>query len=247
MRGRREQFEAAGYVDLRGFLSAEEVVGLRGEVDRYIGEVSPRIPPTAVYWEDRRNAATLKQLTRMHEYDAYFRRLLEESRFRSLAEELLGTAVTPKNLQYFDKPPAVSAPTPPHQDGYYFMIEPNEALTMWLALDAVSEENGCVRYVAGSQRGGMRPHGRTQILGFSQGITDYGEADYAMETAMPAMPGDLLAHHSLTIHRAEANRSGEHRRSLGFIYYSVDAREDTAAHAEYQRRLAEELSRAGRI
>ena len=44
------------------------------------------------------------------------------------------------NLQYFNKSPGANKPTPPHQDGYYFMITPCEAVTMWLALDEVDDE-----------------------------------------------------------------------------------------------------------
>ena len=89
---------------------------------------------------------------------------------------------------------------------------------MWLALDVVDEENGCVRYVRGSHRRGMRPHGRTGVLGFSQGITDYGQPeDLADEIAFPAQPGDLLVHHALTIHRADGNRSAtRHPTLFGF-------------------------------
>ena len=120
---------------------------------------------------------------------------------------------------------------------------------MWLALDEVDEENGCVRYVLGSKERGMRPHGRTQTLGFSQGITDYGlPEDQANEVALPAQPGDLLVHHAMTIHRADGNHSKtRHRRALGFIYYSEQAQEDESAHAAYQKKLSEELAQSGKI
>jgi phytanoyl-CoA hydroxylase len=185
----------------------------------------------------------------MGQHDGWFREQFESGRPRQLAETLLGGPVVPKNLQYFNKPPGVGQPTPPHQDGYYFKIEPCEALTMWLALDPVDEENGCVRYLSGSHRRGMRPHGKTKTLGFSQGILDYpSEEDRAAERAEPAAPGDLLAHGALTIHRADGNHSKtRHRRALGFIYYSERAREDGTGHAAYQKALVKELKAAGKI
>ena len=114
---------------------------------------------------------------------------------------------------------------------------------MWLAMDHVDEENGCVRYVHGSHEWGMRPHGRTQTLGFSQGVSDYGIAsDLEHETALPAQPGDLLVHHCMTIHRADGNQSTDStRRALGFIYYSDRAEVDEEAHEAYQKRLADEM------
>ena len=166
---------------------------------------------------------------------------------KQLAEELLGEAVIGKNLQYFNKPPGTGKATPVHQDGYYFMLQPSHALTMWLALDVADEENGCVRYLAGSHIHGMRPHARTQTLGFSQAISDYdSEADD--EIICLAQPGDLLAHHALTIHRADANTSATRsRRALGFVFYGESAKEDSVAHATYQRQLRQEMIVQGRI
>ena len=134
-------------------------------------------------------------------------------------------------------------------DGYYFKLDPCEAVTMWLTLEPVDLENGCVRYVPGSHRRGMRPHGRTQTLGFSQGIIDYPQLeDTAAEVPMPAAAGDLLAHDAMTIHRADGNASATRtRRALGFIYYSERAKEDRETQEAYQRQLAADLREAGKI
>ena len=113
---------------------------------------------------------------------------------------------------------------------------------MWLALEDVDEENGCVRYVRGSHLRGPRPHGRTQTLGFSQGITDFGTPDDQAEAvAMPARAGDLLIHHPMLVHWAEGNRSATRsRRALGAIYFAESAREDLEAKAAYQQKLRAE-------
>lgn len=125
---------------------------------RFIDKVVPTMPPERVFYEDKGDRSTLKQLQQLGTHDPWFREQFEAGPFRRLAEQLLGGPVVPKNLQYFNKPPGVGKPTPPHQDGYYFKIEPCEALTMWLALEPVDEETGCVRYLPGSHRAGMRPH-----------------------------------------------------------------------------------------
>jgi phytanoyl-CoA hydroxylase len=242
-------FEADGFVALPEFVNGEELTELLAHVDRFIKDLVPQLPDEHVFYEDRNDAATLKQIQQMGDHDPWFHELFTAGLFREVAELLLDGPVVPKNIQYFNKPPGIGQPTPPHQDAYYFMLDPCEAVTMWLALEDVDEENGGVRYVAGSHKQLMREHARTQTLGFSQGIVDYPtDTDRESEVAFPAKPDDLLVHHAMTIHRADGNRSATRsRRALGFICYSERAREDAEAHAAYQRKLADDMKAEGKI
>jgi phytanoyl-CoA hydroxylase len=240
-------FDRDGYVFIRGFLSTDELTAFKSGLDRYISERVPQIPRTDVYYEDRNKPETLKQMARIKEHDPYFAALIYRPKWSGLAEALLADDVVPQELEWFNKPPRIGKFTPPHQDGYYFMLDPNEAVTMWLALDPVDEGNGCVRYIPGSHRKGLRPHGRTEVLGFSQGITDYADADRAAEVPMVAGPGDLLVHHAVTVHRADGNPSERNRRSIGLIYYASRAKQDKKRLAEYQKGLNAELQETQKI
>ncbi len=243
-----EPFQRDGFVAVPAFFEPGELAVIETELARFIAERISTLESGEVYYETKDDDASLKQIQRMQQHDAYFSDLMN-GKPRQLAEVFLGEEVVPKNLQYFNKPPKVGRATPPHQDGYYFMLEPCRALTMWLALDEVDEGNGCVRYVRGSHKNGMRSHNRTGTLGFSQGITDFGtEQDMAGETVCHAQPGDLLVHQALTIHWAGENGSStRNRRALGFIFYGVSAREDVEAHRVYQQKLDAELAAEGKI
>jgi phytanoyl-CoA hydroxylase len=244
----KRDFDRDGYVVLRGFLSPAEVADIRAHVERYVREIGPRLPPGEVMYEDKDRPDTLKRLAHVEQHDTWFREFLHAGKSTALAELLLGEPVVGKQLAWFNKTPGDSAITPAHQDGYYFMLEPQEALTMWLALDDVDEGNGCLRYIAGSHRRGMRPHTRTQIVGFSQGISDYGGADRLAEVPMTALPGDLLVHHSLTIHSADANNSGSRqRRSLGLIYYSANAKQNAEGLEAYRQKLMDDWQKGRKI
>jgi phytanoyl-CoA hydroxylase len=237
----KSTFDRDGYVVVRGFFSPAEVESIREEIDRYIREVVPNLPPGDVMYEQKDQPSTLKQLPHIAENDVRFKEMLHSGKTASLAQKLLGQPVIGKELEWFNKVPVHSRETPPHQDGYYFMIEPQEALTMWIALDDVDETNGCLRYVAGSHKKGLRPHVRGEILGFSQGIPDYGAQDQRDEIAISAKAGDVLVHHSMTIHLAHSNSTAtRNRRSLGMIYYSTRAKQDVERLQRYQKRLVEE-------
>lgn len=245
----RELARQDGFVRLPAFLPAGEVSAIHAALDRFIADRVPQLPPEHVFYEDKSRPETLKQIQQLFTYDKFFHNLMVDSPFQQIAEAVLDGPVIPKNMQYFNKPPGASTPTPPHQDGFYFNLTPCEAVTLWFALDDVDDENGCVRYARGSHQLGLLEHGRTNTLGFSQGLPDTSLCDDA-ETmvACHAQPGDLLAHHALTVHWADGNGSADRqRRALGFIYYSERAREDTERHAAYQDKLAAEMRDAGKI
>jgi phytanoyl-CoA hydroxylase len=207
----------------------------------------PKLPDDVVYCEVKGDFSTLKQIQKLNEFGNYFDALAKSRKVVGLAEELLGGPVELQNMQYFDKVPELGKPTPPHQDGYYFMIKPQKAVTMWLSLGEADADNGAVCYVPGSHTKPMRPHGKTGTLGFSQGVSDWSAADDASCVQMTAKPGDILVHHSLTIHRANGNTSGRDRKSVGFIFYRDDVTIDEQAHEQYQRDLSESLREQEKI
>lgn len=63
------------------------------------------------------NPESLKQLQDLHAYHEVFASLAGDRAMEVLAEALLGEPAVLRNIQYFNKPPLTSKPTPPHQDG----------------------------------------------------------------------------------------------------------------------------------
>ena len=246
----RADFVENGYIFFPNFLNDEEVEMVQSKISEFIETKVSKMKDKEVYYEEKNDMSTLKQLQHLFKYDPFFFDMMFGSRFEKLASILLDNGVEGKNIQYFNKPPKIGKATPPHQDGYYFMLEPNEAVTMWMALEPVDEQNGCVRYIAKSHLKGMREHNRTATLGFSQGITNYGEEEDLEkdEVFFPTKAGDLLVHHSLTIHRADGNPSeNRSRKAMGFIYYANKAKEDKAAHEAYAKKLAEDLAKENKL
>jgi phytanoyl-CoA hydroxylase len=231
----KPQFDRDGYVIVRQLLPPQEFAELNLALDRYIREVVPTLPPTDAFYDvDASQPETLKQLHRLDQ-DPALAAFRDSPRMRELAEAVLGEPVTPESPEWFNKPPLARHGTPPHQDNYYFNLKPCSVVTLWMALDRVDDENACLRYVPGSHLGPVRPHARSQVLGFSQGITDYGDADAAREVPVHLEPGDVTAHHGNLIHLAGLNRSAtRQRRAFAIVYKGASCRRDEAAFARYQ-------------
>jgi len=247
MNNLKNRFDNKGYVAVSGFLDDVETVELQRQTSRFIDEVAPKLDDDTAYYESKQNRTTLKQVQKLYDHDSYFLKLAQSDKVTGLAKELLGGDVTLQNMQYFNKLPGIGRSTPAHQDGYYFMIKPQQAITMWLSLGEADASNGAVCYIPGSHKKGLRPHKLTSTLGFSQGISDWGEADERAEVQMTARAGDILVHHSLTIHRANKNTSERDRKAVGFIFYRSDVEIDQEARAAYKARLSDSLKQQGKI
>ena len=241
----KAQYDRDGFVVVREFLAMDELAALRAELDRYIREVVPGLPEGDAFYHDRDRPETLKQLQHMGG-DAFFSRYRANTHWTGLATALIGEPCRAQEPEWFNKPPQTEHVTPPHQDNFYFCLTPPHVVTMWLALDPVDDENGCLRYVRGSHRRGLRPHGRTAVLGFSQGVLDYDDHDEMQEVAVHLDVGDLVAHHGETIHRAEPNRSQTRdRRAFAMVFRGASCRRDEAAFERYQAALQQQHQQMG--
>jgi len=196
-------FTEHGFCVFRNFLSHREVEEAIREIELFKdGLKDSDISSEHIMYDDPELPSTLKQIQRLHgktivtsrttnlnsnpiilipEHSPFFGELMT-AKMEPISQAALGEGVVQKNMQYFNKPEIKaykegrgSLPTPPHQDGFYFMIEPAAAaVTMWLALEPAESENGCLSYIRGSHRRGMRKHGYSGVFGFSQKILDFG-------------------------------------------------------------------------
>ncbi len=239
----KQTFDRQGFVVVPSLLAAAEFERLQQELDRYIRDVVPGLPAADAFYDgDRADASRLKQLHRIDK-DPFFAGYRGHPAWQKLAETLIGEAAMSESPEWFNKPPLSHQGTPPHQDNYYFCLEPPSVVTIWMALDAVDDENACLRDVPGSHLQGVRPHGRSTVLGFSQGIVDYSDADAGSEVAIHLQPGDVVAHHGNLIHRADPNRSAtRHRRAFAMVFKGVSCRRDEQAFARYQADLKTQQS-----
>ena len=78
-----------------GFCDAGGLRTIEAELSRFIAERVPALPAEHVFYEDKSDVGTLKQIQRMHEHDDFFGEFFEGTPKR-LAEELLGEVVVGK-------------------------------------------------------------------------------------------------------------------------------------------------------
>jgi ectoine hydroxylase-related dioxygenase (phytanoyl-CoA dioxygenase family) len=134
-------------------------------------------------------------------------------------------------VETFNKPAKVGSGVPPHQDNAYFCLSPADVLTVWVALDVVTADNGPVFYVPGSHKLGALPHKPSGVKGNSMGLAQpFDKGDVFQGTLEP---GDALIHHGQTIHYSGPNRTDRARRGLLMVFRGEHALPDAQLKAAY--------------
>jgi ectoine hydroxylase-related dioxygenase (phytanoyl-CoA dioxygenase family) len=138
--------------------------------------------------------------------------------------------------QLLVKEPMTPTATPWHQDLPYWPLTGDDILSLWIGCDTISAEAGAMRYLKGSHRAGMMyaPRAFDPASGFDDiyrqaGLPPLPAAEDLLERfevlTCAVEPGDVIAHHPLTIHGSPGNALRTvRRRALALRYVGDDAR-----------------------
>jgi ectoine hydroxylase-related dioxygenase (phytanoyl-CoA dioxygenase family) len=127
-----------------------------------------------------------------------------------------------------------------HQDYSYLPLDRPDGVSLWIALDDISEDNGCLYYVFGSHLWGER-RARWGMRGEDDPRAQLPPIDVADDepgTAVPALAGCAIVHHANLWHRSPANLSGRPRRTWILSFVSPEARW-SPSHAPHPRSAVE--------
>lgn len=121
-----------------------------------------------------------------------------------------------------------------HQDSAYFGLEPNDLVTVWLALTEASPEMGCMKVIPKSHLGKTHAHEETfhkkNLLARGQAIPNID--DRAFEY-MALKTGQFSCHHERIVHGSDANQSNNSRIGLGIFYIPTHVKSTIGRRTAY--------------
>jgi phytanoyl-CoA hydroxylase len=224
-------YKRDGVVRARQFLSTDEVAAVRAELDRYIRDDLSAQPVDARTFE--KDEKTVRNLWRLEKYNAWFRELGEREDIKALIAPLVHGEPVLCAVETFNKPARVGSGVPYHQDNAYFCQTPPDMLTVWIAIDAVTEANGPVYFVKGSHRDGMRPTKPSGVRGNSIGMAEPSPVPLSEQFCGLLSPGDATIHQCETIHHSAPNTTDFSRLGLLLVYRGAHTQTDPALKAAY--------------
>lgn len=166
------------------------------------------------------DTSRLVQVNNAYWADATIARLVLDSRIGRIAARLAGVrGVRLWHDQLLYKPPGsgTAGHIGWHQDhGYWRCIDRDDALTAWVALEDVDEDNGCVEFVPGSHHWGLLEEDHFYQQDIEAQIKRIEEKSGRSFQTVPAVlpAGCVSFHHNFTIHGSRANTSNRPRISI---------------------------------
>ena len=174
-------------------------------------------------------------------YDTWYLTVARIPEILDMVAQVIGDNIALWNCSFFAKPAKVGTKTPWHQDGEYWPIEPLATCTVWIAIDASTPENGCLRVIPGSHREQrLAKHSQNDAEGLALNLElDHSEFREADAQDIVLEPGQVSLHDVYLYHRSEANHSDRPRRGMTLRYMPTTSvyRHDQATRFQRDGRL----------
>lgn len=208
-------YDEQGYVVVPDLLASSLLEHVVAEIDRFDAATEDLLRER----DDQRfgiaEAGALTFSAHLVKHSDTLRQLVLRPELASLARDLVGPDVRLYWDQAVYKKPEKPRRFPWHQDNGYSYVEPQQYLTIWLALTDATEKNGCPQVVPGAHRRGTMVHRYVDPLGWECLQDPDGVV------AAPVTAGGAVVFSSLTPHLTGPNLTNAVRKAY-IVQYAPD-------------------------
>jgi ectoine hydroxylase-related dioxygenase (phytanoyl-CoA dioxygenase family) len=215
--GQVAQFDREGYVVVSDLLDAATVEAVRAEVDRYERRTAEHLASLEGGRIAIAEDGAITFTTHLVARSDLLRGLSRHPRVVGICADLIGPDVNLYWDQAVYKKPEKPRRFPWHQDNGYAFVEPQQYLTVWVALSDATRDNGCPVVAPGFHRLGTLSHTYVDPLGWEC----LHDPEGAVVAEVPA--GGAVVFSSLTPHLTGPNTTGALRKAYILQYAPAGA------------------------
>jgi len=226
-----QQFKEDGFLILRDFADKEKCEAILDVAKAHLKHKIEPIETEVGYgvkskeyrtdvkdYRKEEAGTTVRRLRQVYHRDILFKEWMEDEKIRPVLQQILNDQVvltTAHHNSIMTKMPHESTETRWHQDRRYWRYSDDNLVSIWLALDDETSENGVLEFIPGSHR-----------MHFE--AEQFDEKEYFCDTFDKNIPiiekkvstslkkGDVVLFHSLLLHRANKNATDEAK--ISFVY-----------------------------
>lgn len=215
-----KSYNTGGYIKPLNVYSESEITDIRGYFDKLLADVIAA-------------GGDSYSISTAHMKHAGVFDILANPTIVEYVSDILGDDVIGWGSHFFCKMPGDGKAVAWHQDASYWPLSPSKAVTVWLAIDDADLDNGCMRFIAGSQHSGHLTYREASAEDHSVlGQTVENPEQYGTVVVDDLKAGQASIHNDLLLHGSEANNSTRRRCGLTLRYAAADVRADMGWNAK---------------
>ena len=215
-----------GFIVIENFLSTDELDHWRQSAEAAVKErAGIKIPgkdiktgeADGINEDSDYYAKVFDQLLNLWQTNEAMKEIMIDERIGKMASQLSGAdGIRIWHDQALIKRPWAN-PTAWHLDTPFWSFSDRKAISIWVALDDATLENGCLFFIPGSHK--VTNFDRISIGKNMDGIFDiYPQLRNSKPVAAPMKAGSCSFHNGLTVHGANANMTNGFRRAMTCAY-----------------------------
>ena len=218
-----------GYLRIPQVFTPEETDALADSLDWLIADWASISPGWSGPWrrkymdEETEKKSKLVAMHDLYFYSEPWMKAVTNPRLCDAMAALLGPDVELHHSTMHVKPPETGHPFPMHQDWAFYKHKDERYVDVLVHLDDTCHENGEIRFLDGSHKGGALEHITQNPDGTS--CTPHLPTDQyriADSVAVPAKRGDVVCFNLHTIHGSHINQTDKNRRIVRIGYRHPD-------------------------
>jgi phytanoyl-CoA hydroxylase len=224
-------FQRDGFIALRQLADASTVDQMVALTDQFVKDKIPPIEyeaelgyPGAPTSKNTPGGQTIRRLRQAIARHPIFLEWATSPNIVTPARQLLGPEVIMPLAHHnciMVKDPRFSSDTGWHQDIRCWGFQRPELISILLALNNATSENGCLRFLPGTHQMSFAPHQLDEHK-FLRTDLPKNQPLLTTEIGIDLCPGDVVFFHCRTFHAASRNRSCNARKSVIFTYRPAD-------------------------
>ena len=232
-------FETEGYLVVENLLSPTEVeecqaevlrlhqfaAGQESDAEKERADIARRHVQREPFAKDKTQGdrlPVLRKAENTRQYSEVFRNLARHPNLVAVLQNLIGEDLLLFRSTLMFKPAFHGSSHGLHQDSAYWPMEPPSLVTVSIALNEATPENGCFKVVPRSHLWGVQQWGGIARQQDAPLTEREDVAEKQMDVPLPA--GSALFFHSLMVHGSGPNTSPNPRNTALYAYFSPQVR-----------------------
>ena len=218
-----DYYNSNGYLTIENVYNASQIKLLSDVTDEFVEKsrlVTEENDMFALESDHSENNPRLTRIKTPQNFHSIYEKAVKDEKMLDIIEHFIGKNIRFQGAKLNMKMPGGGRQVEWHTDWGHHPHTNDDMLAVGIALDDITEENGCLMVIPGSHKWDAISHHED---GFFVGAVDINSFDVKKAINISSNAGGISIHHVRTLHGSAPNMSDKPRRLLLLEFSAADA------------------------